>query len=191
MSSFSAIDLEKQKLRNQALAERKEFQLAHVDANEKLATQLSSGLKNIKSGIWVAFKAVRSEADPAIAIERIGGQWAFPKVRGKDLDFYLVNKQSTWEVGPFGIPEPDPQSSQQIDIHLAEGVLVPGVVFDRRGNRLGYGRAFYDRALSQFKGHKVGVAYSVQVRNEIPNESHDVRMDFLATETEFSAVKGQ
>lgn len=193
MTRVNQENVQKQELRVQALPVRREFRNSNLHADAGLAEQLKNGISSLRSpsGIWVGYKAVRSEANPELAIQTLGGLWAYPKVSGENLNFYLVSEKSKWSVGPFGIPEPDPLSSEQIDINQAEGVLVPGVVFDRRGNRLGSGQAFYDRALSHYKGQIIGVAYSVQIQTEnLPFETHDIRMDYIATEKEFSAVEG-
>ncbi len=183
----------KKTTRDQALLQRDDF---HRNINPLMRSQLTTNLKNgIKKlrttdGIWLGYRAVRSEADPRSAITDLGGAWAFPKVNGKNIDFYLVRQDSSWVPGAFGIPEPDPNDSTKININQAEGVLVPGLRFDRKGNRVGSGLGFYDKALAIFKGVKVGVAYSIQVRDQdLPTEPHDIRMDFIATEKEFSAVK--
>jgi len=194
VSSFSLADGQnkKQKLREEVLAQRKSFHQGHPGARDELSHVLTRGLQTIRSQnrVWLGYKAVRSEANPELAIGQLGGSWGYPRVENGELQFYLTDSKSPWELGAFGISEPNPKTSQKVDMNLAEGILVPGVVFDLRGNRLGYGKAFYDRVLAEFKGHKVGVAYSVQVRKEIPRENHDIPMDFIATEKEFLVVKG-
>ena len=84
--------------------------------------------------------------------------------------------------GRFGIREPEPAC---IEMPLADLdlVLVPGVAFDAQGRRLGRGKGFYDRWLSEFKGKKIGVAYDEQLIEAIPVEEQDVQMDFILTPT--------
>ena len=67
--------------------------------------------------------------------------------------------------------------TNEIDI-----VMVPGIVFDMFGDRIGYGGGYYDKFLSDFKGLKVGVAYSECMCYSVPSEETDVRMDMLITE---------
>jgi 5-formyltetrahydrofolate cyclo-ligase len=62
-------------------------------------------------------------------------------------------------------------------------VLVPGVAFDLRGCRLGRGRGFYDRLLTEVHGIKCGVAFDEQIAGEIPVGTLDVPMDFILTAT--------
>ena len=68
-------------------------------------------------------------------------------------------------------------------------ILIPMVGFDRSGARLGHGAGFYDRALAAIhaRGRRpplVGIAFSVQEVARIPHEPHDIRLDWIVTETE-------
>ena len=98
-----------------------------------------------------------------------------------------------------GILEPDPSllparlySPTNIDV-----ALIPGVVFDRRGFRLGYGGGYYDRFLSGAapQALRIGLAYSLQVVERLQEMGHDIPMDMLVTENEVlswprNAVRG-
>lgn len=85
--------------------------------------------------------------------------------------------------GYQGILEPDPARCSPADPHFIDLVLVPGVVFDRRGFRLGYGGGYYDRLLASLpRAVRVGLAFSLQVVEELPVLPHDVPVDILVTE---------
>jgi 5-formyltetrahydrofolate cyclo-ligase len=102
------------------------------------------------------------------------------------VQFYVARRVRNLETdivtGKFGVSEPlpgcDPIPLDQFDL-----VLVPGVAFDRHGNRLGRGRGFYDRILAQTTGVKCGVAYDFQLLENIPTEAHDAKVDFVFTPT--------
>lgn len=82
--------------------------------------------------------------------------------------------------GAYGIPEPriiNPAAISDIDI-----ALIPGIAFDIHGNRTGFGKGYYDRFLSEFKGVKIGVCYDFQIQTDIPADTHDIKMDFIITE---------
>ena len=87
--------------------------------------------------------------------------------------------------GYKGIPEPNgfPSNSPVLP-GCIEVAIIPGVGFDRRGHRLGYGAGYYDRflALEAPQALRIGLAYSCQVVAELPAEPHDVPMDMLITE---------
>ena len=82
--------------------------------------------------------------------------------------------------GKFGVREPAAHCAilplDQFDL-----VLVPGVAFDLHGHRLGRGFGFYDRLLAEASGVKCGVAYDFQLREQIPTEPHDAKVDFILT----------
>lgn len=83
--------------------------------------------------------------------------------------------------GVFGIMEPQAEAFTDYEqINLA---LVPGMAFDRHGHRLGRGKGYYDRFLSQAKDcYKIGVCFPFQLVDEVPTDEHDVRMDEVITQ---------
>ena len=84
--------------------------------------------------------------------------------------------------GPYGIMQPT--NPIESDISSLEYVLVPLAAFDGFGNRLGYGKGYYDRFLAQLPSTttKIGLAYSSQEVDEIPSQVHDVSLDLIITE---------
>lgn len=82
--------------------------------------------------------------------------------------------------GKFNILEPKPQKkSYNIDL-----VLVPGVVFDTKGNRIGFGKGYFDRFLKNINCSKIGIAYDFQILPEIPSNPHDIKMDLIISENQ-------
>jgi len=88
------------------------------------------------------------------------------------------------EAGSRGILEP--KKSEIMDVKKLDLVLMPGVAFDRSGNRLGYGLAYYDRFLKQLSPATmiVALAYSFQVVQTLPFEEHDQKVNLIVTENE-------
>lgn len=118
-------------------------------------------------------------------------RWAFPKLSDDGIEFYSFKQEPRWQTSRHGFMEPDLSACQQEPIENIEVVCVPGLAFDRDGTRLGRGGGHYDRALENFKGTKVGVAYSAQISNEpLPKESFDVAMNYVVTENFLLKVKG-
>ncbi|MCH5328275.1 MAG: 5-formyltetrahydrofolate cyclo-ligase [Coprobacter sp.] len=96
-----------------------------------------------------------------------------------DGDFIGIGKYIPGELqkGKFGIPEPcRPQNGTTPAIDIA---IVPGVAFDRQGNRLGRGKGYYDRLFHRLDCYKIGVCYRFQLLESIPAEVHDCRMDMV------------
>lgn len=110
-----------------------------------------------------------------------------PRVNGVNLEI-LPYDQSRLELGSFQIEEP--QGDELTDPSELELVIVPAVAFDRRGNRLGRGKGFYDRFLQSTKATKIGVGYDFQLFEELPAEEHDVPMDIIITQSEYIVVAG-
>jgi 5-formyltetrahydrofolate cyclo-ligase len=90
--------------------------------------------------------------------------------------------------GAFGIPEP--VQDNPVPLNRLDLILVPGVGFDLRGRRLGRGKGFYDRMLSEAAGVKCGICFDEQVLEVIPVEPHDVGVDFLATPSRWQDCRG-
>lgn len=116
-------------------------------------------------------------------LDRWAGRKHFflPRVNGVDLEI-LPYDRSRMAMGAFHIEEP--QGDETADINEIELVVVPAVAYDRRGNRVGRGKGYYDRLLSKTKAAKVGVGYDFQLVNEeIQVEPHDVPVDMVITES--------
>lgn len=111
-----------------------------------------------------------------------GKRVAYPRIDGHGLEFIDVAEMGELCPGAFGILEPC--GSRVVPLSALELVVVPGVAFDLDGFRLGYGKGFYDRVLSgcEQRALLVGLCYELQLLDALPVESHDVRMDLVATE---------
>ncbi len=92
----------------------------------------------------------------------------------------IENVETEIVSGKFGVREPA-KSCREIPLNEFHLVLVPGLAFDGRGNRLGRGRGFYDRLLQQIAGVKCGVCLDLQLTAEVPVEAHDAQVNFVVT----------
>ncbi|HOL13140.1 MAG TPA: 5-formyltetrahydrofolate cyclo-ligase [Bacillota bacterium] len=108
----------------------------------------------------------------------------FPKVdvEKKVLRLFHVHSKEDLMPGVKGILEP--VGGVEVDPEVPDFIIVPGVAFDRRGNRLGHGAGYYDKLLKHSLGLKVGVVLERYCFNEniIPVEAHDVPVDAVITE---------
>jgi 5-formyltetrahydrofolate cyclo-ligase len=111
-----------------------------------------------------------------------------PRVNRQEgsLDVYRVRDPvQDLRVGTWGIREPRPDRCARVDPHAIDFVLVPGVAFDTRGGRLGYGGGFYDKLLADGLSPGawlVGGAFEGQMVEKVPVDEHDVPMDVVVTE---------
>ncbi len=106
--------------------------------------------------------------------------------RKRGLDIYEVRDPvRDLEVGTWGIREPRPDRCARVDPDIIDFVLVPGLAFDARGGRLGYGGGFYDRLLASILSTRtwlVAGAFESQRVERLPLDEHDVPMDVVVTE---------
>lgn len=114
---------------------------------------------------------------------------ALPKVVNKgELEFYSISKlEELEEKGAFGIKEPLAKVEKFIDKDKIDLMIVPGVCFDRNKNRVGSGKGFYDRYLTDVKNIvKVGICFEEQVlQNDfISTDEYDIKMDMVITDKE-------
>ena len=140
------------------------------------------------------YAAIGDEIDPLPLLETFAleqARIALPCVVAKDqpLIFRSWTLDQALEPGAFGTREPS-ASHAELTPSL---VLVPLVGFDLKGRRLGYGGGFYDRTLETLKAQGpltvVGLAYEAQRLNKAPAESHDVRLDWVVTESSAYEIK--
>lgn len=105
-----------------------------------------------------------------------GKQIAVPKVYGDEMRFILMKDLSRVAPGYAGIPEPVDDGPVADDPQAL--VLMPGMVFDKAGHRIGYGGGFYDRFLAQEPDHPtIALCYDFQLLEHIPTEEFDIPVD--------------
>ncbi|AIQ45306.1 hypothetical protein R70723_04885 [Paenibacillus sp. FSL R7-0273] len=145
----------------------------------------------------LAYVPFRSELDTR---PLIGSAWAagctvlLPRVIQATgmMSLHPVHSWKELVPGAYGILEPaaDP-ADMQVRLHRPELIFAPGLAFDRRGGRLGYGGGYYDRLRASLNAGApargrdtlwIGLSFSQQVVEEVPMEDHDACMDLLITE---------
>jgi 5-formyltetrahydrofolate cyclo-ligase len=112
---------------------------------------------------------------------------AFPRVEpSRGLAFASIRDWSELAPGRYGVLEP-PAEAEGFEPGEGDLVLVPGVAFDRAGNRLGQGGGHYDRIISLYRAHgaiAVGIAYAEQEMGLVPTGPHDAHLDWVITPKE-------
>ncbi len=107
---------------------------------------------------------------------RDGKRVAVPKVYGDTMRFIYLDDLSAVENSSMNIPEPvadEPVAEDETAL-----VLMPGVAFDRKGNRMGYGGGFYDKFLNNEPNHPtVALCYEFQMVEELPTDDYDIPVD--------------
>lgn len=134
------------------------------------------------------YHSLADELDTREFIDRWASRKHFylPRVNGVNLDILPYDRHSL-RLGAFHIEEPT--GDEVADMSDIEMIVVPAVAYDRRGNRVGRGKGYYDRLLASTKAIKVGLAYSFQLVDEIDAEPHDVKVDIIITDKGIIKVK--
>ncbi len=116
---------------------------------------------------------------------RKGKRVLLPRVRRREIDLGEVKDlKKDVEKGSFGIPEPK-ETSKKTTPREIDLVILPGIAFDLKGRRIGYGKGYYDRFLKKFPRTipLIGLAYDFQIVNHLPGERYDRRVGKIITET--------
>ena len=107
-----------------------------------------------------------------------------PRVEGQDMTFYRIFGPEDLKEGYKGIPEPDPEKGLISGTPSSEDLmLVPGLLFDRGGGRIGYGGGYYDRYMEAHPCVKAGLCFSEQISEEkLPQMPWDISVDLLVSD---------
>jgi len=115
-----------------------------------------------------------------------------PYVIKGDFKLHLSELKSFNELKPktFGILEPREMYIREFNPDMLDLVIVPGIAFDKKGHRIGYGYGYYDRFLKTIKKKavKIGLAFDFQLIESIPEEEHDVPMNIVVTDKEILRI---
>jgi len=185
---LSAHQEEKTKLRSLFLAKREALNEALVkDLSCKISQKIFKFLLLQRFTKLAFYMAKGKEVSLSKAIGKFfveGKKVYLPKtwLKERRLTFHRVYSFSDLVPGPFGLLEPNPKN-EEADLGSLEVIFIPGLGFDVKGYRLGYGGGFYDRVLRETSALKVGVCYSFQLVESLPVEPHDVPVDLIITES--------
>lgn len=116
-----------------------------------------------------------------------GKKVCVPKCQPKQrkLDFYKIHTYDQLEVVYYNLLEPIPEETDKIEKHMIDLLVVPGVLFDKNGFRIGFGGGFYDRFLTDFPNNLISIASNVQIVEHLPTESFDIPVNRIITESGF------
>lgn len=180
----------KNAIREEYKARRRSMDKELRCARDAKICEHAMGLVSFRFAEYVLlYAALEDEIDvyeiARVALER-GKKIAFPRCRKEDhtMKYHIVESLDQLSPDSYGILEP----SEDLPVYDPENdagsaiCFVPGLVYDKAGFRVGYGKGFYDRFLSSFKGSSVGVVYSDFILPEVPRGRFDVSVDILLSE---------
>lgn len=103
-------------------------------------------------------------------------------VKDCEMRFYYITSLSDLESGAYGILEPVVSRCEPVDAAASGLCVVPALAFDESCYRLGFGKGYYDRFLSQFNGNTAGLCYESCIRDELPRNCFDMHTDIVVSE---------
>jgi 5-formyltetrahydrofolate cyclo-ligase len=176
----------KRELRTRMRAVRRVLPRSACELRAASATERLLSLPELQRAQTVlGFHAIHNELDPAALLARaseLGKRIVLPRVHDAGLSLHVYAPGDVLEESGYGTLDPSPDAPL-VDPAEVDLVLVPGLAFDARGHRIGYGRAFYDRLLPTLvRAFSVGIAYDFQVLPELPNEIHDVPVNCVVSD---------
>lgn len=131
------------------------------------------------------FVSYGTEVDTQMILHRLlemGKKVAVPRVQGQEMEFYVIRSFQDLEKGTMGILEPVTEER----VVPSEGImLLPGLAFDLKKNRLGYGGGYYDRYFEKYlcdNVKKIALAYDFQVVEQLETERFDRKADVIITD---------
>jgi len=177
----------KRELRSELIAARARLGAAERQAASRAITARLAALEPFRTAETVALYAplgTEVDATPmAHAVLARGGRVVFPRsVPGQRSMAFCACAPEALVRGPFGAGEPPP-GAREVALSEIACFVIPGIGFSRDGLRLGRGGGHYDVTLKQaLAAFRVGVAFDLQLRPELPREPHDVALDAIVTE---------
>lgn len=162
-------------------------------ASEKICNQLLTSDLYKNSSTILSYMALDDEVNLSMLMEQAlkdGKKVYIPRIipDSSQMDFY--EKTALSDVNIYGIQEPE-KNAGKFEIRKYDDeilILTPGRAFSKNGGRLGRGKGYYDTYLARLKEKNagnlkvIGIAFALQVFNELPLEKHDEKMDYLVTE---------
>ncbi|MEG0570568.1 MAG: 5-formyltetrahydrofolate cyclo-ligase [Oscillospiraceae bacterium] len=117
---------------------------------------------------------------------------AVPKCLDKNgkMAFYQITSFDDLSQQTYGLLEPNINTCKKISEYYDAVCIVPGFSFDPMGYRIGFGKGFYDRFLSEFVGIKIGICYNNCIDSKLPHGRYDIAVNYIITEKYTITVRG-
>lgn len=179
---------EKKALRVKILAVRRELKEAYRQKASQRMMDVFCALPDFKEPkVVMCYASMGDEVQIRPLIQRwldMGVTVTMPRVISKgQMEAVTLPDLDSLVKGEYGILTPDPAKSQVVPPEELDMIVVPGVAFDTRGERLGMGAGFYDAFLAKaVKAKRIALAYSCQLVANIPMEEHDELVHKIITE---------
>lgn len=180
--------MDKKTMRQQVRSQLEAISYADYRARSLEIAQKLMQQPSIKEGKTIAITiSSKPEVDTIAIIEALWQQGkivAVPKCHPKtrEMTFYAIEGFYQLETVYMDLREPVPEMTELVEREAIDTMIVPGIVFDQKGFRIGYGGGYYDRYLTGYQGTLLALAFSEQLAEQVPIESHDVPVHRVLTE---------
>ena len=160
---------------------------AREECSQKICSVVAETQEFKNCEVLLCYSPIRTEVDVMQLFDMAvseGKTVGFPRVDGDDMEFYAVSSCEELTPGTFGVSEPQASEKKRIDPRGKRTLMiVPGLAFDEMGNRIGYGKGYYDRYLRKYDGgiDTIAVCFEKQVTESIPSDESDIPVGKLAT----------
>ena len=188
---MDTVALEKQRLREERLAARETLSEQERCVLDNCITQkLLTTSEYAEATTVLTYVSVSSEVSTRMFIEcalRDGKTVAVPRcLPGHRLEFVAITSLDQLVPAPFNLLEPAKDLSALTEVQMSNAIcIVPALLVDTKGYRLGYGAGFYDRFLSTYFGKKICLAYQQNLsKTMLPHTEFDVPVDTVITESD-------
>ena len=196
MKKTNTMVTEKKRLRRNVLEERNSLLRADIESKSKKIFFRLGELPEFKNAVTIMFYVSKdSEVETRFMITGALNQKKTVCVPRTDVikhNLYPViikDIQRDLSPGIFGIDEPGLSPDMVVAADKIDLIIVPGIAFDRKGTRLGFGGGFYDKFLGGAgKTAKIGLAFDIQITKHLPYNDNDIFMDYLITENEIIKI---
>lgn len=155
-----------------------------IQASYKICQLVTSSEEFHKASIIFAFMPMNDEVNIGSIITEaflLNKKVAVPLITDTNgsMEFHWIDANTQMKPGAFGIFEP-PVNLVSLDLIKSEALLlVPGLAFSSDGKRLGRGKGFYDRFISENENrfHKIGICFDFQIRDDLPVDENDMPVE--------------
>lgn len=185
----------KQKLRAESKLYRNELSSNEkAELDSKISVRLFNTWQYKSCEVLLTYVSTEIEVDTREIISRAladGKRVAVPRCvdNTRLMDFYFIKDFDDLEGGYMGVLEPIPEKCEKMTDFSKGLCIVPALMFDLYGYRLGYGKGYYDRFLSNFCGETLGICYNRCVREKLPHGKFDKCVERIITQSRIITVK--
>lgn len=183
----------KKEFRKKVISDRNNQNYESLCKNSSIITQKILTLDCIKKAknimLYLDFNNEVKTDELIVKLLSLGKTVSSPitiKEEKKLIPSQIIDLKDGVKIGAYGIREPKPECSPEVEVKDIDVVIVPAVAYDKDCYRLGYGGGFYDRFIERLREDAitVGIAFDLQIFDSVPKEDHDAQLDYIITESQ-------